>query len=184
MPLGAPPHPRHGVARARVAQAALALCAQVDALGRQVETALAQEELPPLQPLLVRRDQLLQQLAGHVAELRRTAPGRARPLSGSGVPDGELDGQGHGDAADAADPQMDAVLAAVERTSAEAARVEAVVAAQVAALRGELDAMQRAAAAPDPYGGAAARGEGRRTPAWGVGVPPSADTASRINTQG
>ncbi|MBU6366469.1 MAG: hypothetical protein KJT01_09700 [Gemmatimonadetes bacterium] len=171
MSAGAPSLTRSAATRARTAQVALGLCAQVDALGREVAVALAQEELPPLQPLLAHRGLLLGQLAGHVAQLRRTAPTADRA-------DGE-------DRMAEADPLLEAVLAALEQTAAETARVEALLAGEVTTLRGELDTMQRAAASASPYGGSpAARGVGVVTPAWGVGVAAPSPSSSRINFKG
>lgn len=170
MPAGAPSLTRSTAIRARTAHVALGLCAQVDALGREVAAALAQEELPPLQPLLAHRGLLLGQLAGHVAQLRRTAPV-------AGGPDGD-------DRAPEADPLLEAVLAALEQTAAETARVEALLAGEVTTLRGQLDTMQRAAATASPYGTPATHGAGVITPAWGVGIPALAPAPSRINYQG
>lgn len=170
---GAPFPTRSTAIRTRTAQVALGLCAQVDALGREVAAALAHEELPPLQPLLAHRGLLLGQLAGHVAQLRRTTPV-------AGGPDGD---DGH-EGVPEADPLLEAVLAALEQTAAETARVEALLEGEVTTLRAELDTMQRAAASASPYGPTVTRGAGVVTPAWGVGIPAVPSASSRINFQG
>jgi hypothetical protein len=71
------------------------------------------------------------------------------------------------------------VLAALDRSAAASAQVAAQVEAQVELLRGELDAMQRAAAATVPYGALPVRGAPRDRV-----LPPVVASVSRLNLQG
>lgn len=167
MPAGAPMSAPPGGVRERIAREALALCAQVDALAAQVEGALAEEDAP-LQPLLAHRARLLARLRGHVAQLRHTAP------APDGLPEPGVDG-----VPASFDPLLDAVLAALDRSAAASAQVAAQVEAQVELLRGELDAMQRAAAATVPYGALPVRGASRDRV-----LPPVVASVSRLNLQG
>lgn len=165
MPSGAPPVPQRQSPRSRVARQALALCAHADGLAREVQEALEGDDTR-IAPLLLQRDQVLTQLAAHVAYLRKTRPAADHPAHAAAE-----------QALEQADALMATVLAAVDSSTQVTHRLAARMAARVEALRTELDAMQRSAASAPRYGSLGLeRG----------GVPPvaPADRPRPINRQG
>jgi len=165
MPSGAPPVPQRQSPRSRVARQALALCAHADGLAREVQDALDGDD-NRIAPLLVQRDQVLQQLAAHVAYLRKTRPAADHPAHAAAE-----------QALEQADAVLATVLAAVDDSTQVTHRLAARVAARVEALRTELDAMQRSAASAPRYGTLGLeRG--------GAPPVPSADRPRPINRQG
>lgn len=135
-----PPVPARPSPRARVARQALALCAHADGLAREVQAALEGEDAR-VEPLLAQRDQVLRQLTAHVDYLRKTRPAADSPAHVAAE-----------QALDRADELLAAVLAAAAGSAEVTNRLSARVAERVEALRAELDAMQRSAAAAPRYG--------------------------------
>lgn len=137
--------------RTEAAQSALTLCAGVDALARDAETAVARDD-DALLSLLEQRDVMLQDLAEQLAVLRLE-----RPTADSAwlrTTERVVDG---------AEALVDEVLAAVSTSQRITAQLTARIARRAEELRAELDVVQRASTASSAYGlGGGARQVDRR----------------------